>query len=174
MATATVATATHPWKIAAIPGIGRPLKEKDLVLGSTTYNSLAPIEKQVRLQGSHTKYVKDVLDIIIIKHDMGDLFGVHSLHRHDAVPEMTIRLEATAPGIASMNWTRATPINDELLAQDKIHATFFKVQGNTLVPFEFAEGPSPLKDQDISPQLLIDVAKYLSENDLTDLIAIEV
>lgn len=98
----------------------------------------------MRLQDSNSKYVKDVL-AIINKHGMGDLFGVHSLYRHDAVPGTTIRLEAAAPGIDGMNWTRATPIDVELLAQDKIHATFFKVEDNTLVPFEFAEGPSPLK-----------------------------
>ena len=38
----------------------------------------------------------------------------------------------------------------------------------------FAEGPSPLKEQNIPPQLISDVAKYLSENDLTDLISIDV
>ncbi len=42
MATVAVATATHPWEIegafdsATIPGIGCPLGEKDLVLGSNT------------------------------------------------------------------------------------------------------------------------------------------
>ena len=80
---------------------------------------------------------------------MGDFFGVHSLHRHETVPETTIRLEAAAPGIDGVNWTRATPIDGELLAQDKIHTTFFKVQSSILVLFEFAEGPSPLKKQNI-------------------------
>lgn len=42
MATAAVATATHPWETegafdsAALAGIGRPLEEKDLLLGSNT------------------------------------------------------------------------------------------------------------------------------------------
>ncbi|KAK2596799.1 hypothetical protein QQS21_006128 [Conoideocrella luteorostrata] len=178
MATAVFATVTHPWEMegasdsTTIPDIGRPLGETDLVLGSNTYHGLTPIEKQVRLQGSHTEYIKDLLTLIN-KHGLGDLFGVHSLHRHDAVAEKTICLDAAAPGIDGINWTRATPIDSELLAQDKIHATF-KVQGSTLIPFEFAEGPSPLKGQNIPPQFIFKVAKYLSEHDLTDLISIEV
>jgi hypothetical protein len=73
-----------------------------------------------------------------------------------------------------MKWTRATPIADELLAQDKIHATFYKVEDKVLVPFEFAAGPSPLKGREIPQQFIRDVARYLFEHDLTNLIAIEV
>ena len=87
---------------------------------------------------------------------------------------MTICLEAATPGINGMNWTGAIPTHDELLAQDNVHNTFFKFQGSPLIPSEFAEDPSPLKDQNILSKLLIDVARYLSENDLTDLIAIVV
>lgn len=49
MATVAVATTTHAWEMestfdsATIPGIGRPLGEKDLVLGSTTRVSTLPI-----------------------------------------------------------------------------------------------------------------------------------
>lgn len=57
---------------------------------------------------------------------------------------------------------------------DKIHATFFKVQGTTLIPLEFTKGPSPVKGHNVSQQSIIDVVKYLFEKDLTDLIAIEV
>ncbi|KAJ0160639.1 hypothetical protein CTA2_7606 [Colletotrichum tanaceti] len=179
MATAAVATATHHWETkgafdsAAIPGISLPLVEKDLVLSSETYNGLIPIEKQVKLQDSYAEHIKALL-AIINKHGMGGLFGVHSLHRHDAVPEKMIRLEAAAPGIDGMNWTRATPITGELLTEEEIHATFFKVQDGTLIPFEFAKGPSPLKNHKISPQFIIEIAKYLFEHDLTDLISIEV
>lgn len=73
-----------------------------------------------------------------------------------------------------MKWTRATPITKELLAQDKIHATFFKIQGDTLVPLEFAMGPSPLNGQHISPQFIIDIVKYFTKYHLSNLIAIRV
>ncbi|KAM3435361.1 hypothetical protein MY4824_004942 [Beauveria thailandica] len=158
---------------ATIPGIGRALREKDLIMGSTTYNGLVPIERQVELQGSHADDIKALL-AIIDKYGMGGLFGVHSLHRHDAVPDKTIRLESGAPGIDGMSWTRATAITSDLLAPDKIHANFFKVQGSAIIPFEFSKGPSPLNEQTIPPQFIFDIAKYLSEHDLTDLIAIEV
>lgn len=136
------------------------------------YNGLVPIEQQVRLQDNHAEDIKAIL-AIIKKYGMGNLFGVHSLHRHGQLPEKTIRLETAAPGIDGMNWTRARTIARDPLAQDNIHATFFKVQGSTLVPFEFSEGPSPIKGQEIPPQFIADFAKYLFEHNLTDLMAIE-
>lgn len=105
---------------------------------------------------------------------MGNFFGVHSLHRHDEAPEKTIRLEADVPGVTGMKWNRATPITEKLLAEDKMHPTFFKVEGDNLVAFEFAEGPSPLNGQKLSPEFMIDIVAYLIKHDLTNLIAMEV
>ncbi|KAM3456696.1 hypothetical protein MY3296_001651 [Beauveria thailandica] len=144
IATVSVSAVTHTCEMdgafdtATIPGIGRALREKDLIMGSTTYNGLIPIERQVELQGSHADDIKALL-AIIDKYGMGGLFGVHSLHRHDAVPDKTIRLESGAPGIDGMSWTRATAITSDLLAPDKIHANFFKVQGSAIIPFEFSK-----------------------------------
>ncbi|KIH86873.1 hypothetical protein SPBR_08610 [Sporothrix brasiliensis 5110] len=168
-----MATAAVNYPFAAIPGIGRALTEKDLLLSNEMYNGLTPIEKQVRLQGSHDDHINALL-AIIKGHGMDSVFGVHSLHCHDRVPEKTIRLEADATGVEGMKWTRATPIIDALLAQDKIHATFYKVEANDLVPFEFGAGPSPLKEREIPAQFIPDMAQYLCEHDLTNLIAIEV
>ncbi|KAM4061554.1 hypothetical protein HRG_007273 [Hirsutella rhossiliensis] len=168
MATAAVQSAVHP---AIIPGLGLPLEEQDLDLASRTYNALPPIEEQVKLQGS--EHVKALLAIINI-HDMGNFFGLHSLHRHNEVPEKTIRLEADVPGVPDMKWNRATPINEELLTEDRMHATFFKLEGDTLVAFEFAEGPSPLNGKKVPPQFIVDIVQYLIMHNLTKVIAIEV
>ena len=73
-----------------------------------------------------------------------------------------------------MKWNRATPTTEGLLAKDEIHATFFKVEGDTLVAFEFAKGLSPFKGQKLPPQFLTDVIAYFIKHDLTNLIAIEV
>ncbi|KAL9030820.1 MAG: hypothetical protein Q9196_001095 [Gyalolechia fulgens] len=131
------------------------------------YNALPPIEKQVELgQGSQSKHIKALL-AIINSHGMGDYFGVHSLHRHDEVPGKTVRLEADLPSVPSMKWTRATPNTKELLVKDKMRPTFFKVEGDSLVAFEFAMGPSPFSRQKLSHQFITDVY------DLTNLIALE-
>ncbi|KAK3998381.1 hypothetical protein QBC44DRAFT_386888 [Cladorrhinum sp. PSN332] len=159
MATAAVASASHPWTsidVAATLG-GLPFQEKDFILSSDTYNGLLPIEKQVRLQDSHASHIKALI-AIINKHGMADFFGIHSLHRYDSIPEKT---------------NRATPITDQLLAQ-QTHVTLLKVQGTGLVPLEFAESPSPIKADAIPMQFMVDMLKYLSENDLTNLIAIDV
>lgn len=66
---------------------------------------------------------------------MGHFFGLHLPHRHNEVPENTIRLEADLPGVLDMKWNRATPINEDLLTEVMMHATFFKVEGDTLVAF---------------------------------------
>ncbi|KAK4134013.1 hypothetical protein BT67DRAFT_434172 [Trichocladium antarcticum] len=171
-AAAVAASAAHPW--ASLPVA---LSEEDLILSSESarirYNGLLPIEEQVRLQDSHANHIKALL-AIITKYDMGNIFAVHSLHRHDAVPERTIRLQTDVSGIDGMKWSRATPITDELLAQDQIHATFFKVQGTTLEPLEFAMGPSPLKGHHVPPQFIVDMVEYLTAHDLAGLVAIEV
>ncbi|KAI3334068.1 hypothetical protein F4824DRAFT_512652 [Ustulina deusta] len=177
MAAVTAQPAIHPWDPkgtfwpANIPGLGLPLKLQDLDLASRTYNALPPIEEQAKLYGS--QHIKALL-AIINSHGMGNLFGVHSLHRHTKVPEGTIRLEANVLGVPDMKWNRATVNNEELLAGDGIHATFFKVEDDTLVAFEFAKGPSPLNGQKLSPQFIIDVIQYLIKHDLTNVIAIEV
>ncbi len=45
-----------------------------------------------------------------------------------------------------MKWSRATSITDELLAQDQIHATLFKIQGTTLSPSSFPWALRPSRD----------------------------
>ena len=105
---------------------------------------------------------------------MGNFFDLHSLHRHDRVPEKTVRVEADVPGVSGMKWNRATANTDEILAADKMHTAFYKVESDTLVPFEFAKGPSPVDRQNLSHQFIIDVVDYLVKHDLTNTITIEV
>ncbi|WVO16390.1 hypothetical protein L204_104065 [Cryptococcus depauperatus] len=151
--------------------IGRPLEEKDFILSADTYNGLLPIEQQVRLQGSHGGHIKALLTLIS-EYGMANFFAVHSLHNHGAIPDKTIRLEAGLPGFDGITWNRATDINDQLLAQ-KTHPTLFRVNGADVVAIEFAEGPSPIEASAIPTAFMVAMVKYLTENGLTDLIAIQ-
>ncbi|KAF2222754.1 hypothetical protein BDZ85DRAFT_250611 [Elsinoe ampelina] len=135
------------------------------------YNSLRPIEHQVRLQDSHGDHVKALL-ALVNDHGMADHFGVHSLHNHGPIPEKTICLETDLPGYENIKWNRSTPVTDQLLTQ-KIHPTLFRVNGADVIPFEFALGPSPIDASAIPKAFVADLVEYLTENDLTDLIAIQ-
>lgn len=179
MATATIATATHPATLsgfATTPGIGFTPKESDYVRASETYNGLLPIQEQATLQGTHTEHIKALI-AIIKKHNMDLYFGIHSLHRHGSIPDKTIRLETDLelPGGnmgGSFKWNRATPITDQLLAQ-QTHATLIKVEGTGLVPVEFAPGPPPIPADSIPGKFVVDMVGYLRDHGLTDLIAIQ-
>lgn len=75
-------------------------------------------------------------------------------------------------GVNGFTWNRACAIKN--LDDTEIHATFFKVSEMGLVPFEFAEGPSPVAGSEITVEFLSELATYLIGNRLTDLMALEV
>ncbi|KAK7394033.1 hypothetical protein QQX98_013182 [Neonectria punicea] len=119
------------------------------------------------LDRGHVKALLDIID----RYSMGQYFGVHSAHRHDKIPFGTVRLKRDL-GIEESTWTNATAIENVNL--DNIHATAFKLTQNTLVAFEFAEGPSPTSGITITPQFLGDIVTYLAENDITNQVVLEV
>jgi hypothetical protein len=102
---------------------------------------------------------------------MGDHFGVHAAHRHDAIPVGTVRLEADI-GINGFTLTKPTSI--ESADASKMHATLFKVGQDGLVPFEFTEGPSPLDVTKVPAAFLAEFAAYIAKHELADLIVLEV
>jgi hypothetical protein len=103
---------------------------------------------------------------------MGSHFGVHSAHRHDHIPVGTVRLEKDMI-IDGFSWTRATAI--EKLDPAGIHGTAFKLVQNTLVPYEFADGPSPAAGIiNNAHEFLTEFATYLADNDLDKVFALEV
>lgn len=134
------------------------------------YNGLRNIRDQPRLEAEHIDHVKALLEIIQL-HGMGDHFGIHAAHRHDAIPVGTIRLE-TDLGIHGFTWT--TPTSVESTDASKLHATLFKVGQDGFTPFEFAEGPSPLDVTKVPAAFLAEFAAYIAKHELADLIVLEV
>ena len=108
---------------------------------------------------------------IIKSYNMGDHIGIHAAHRHDVIPAGTVRFEADM-GIDGFTWTKPTAI--ETPDASKMHATFFKVGQDGLVPFEFAEGPSPVDVTKIPAEFIPEFAGYLTKHDLTNVIAMQV
>jgi len=160
-----------------IPGLGMPLDIAQLDTSRLTYNSLLHVAEQTELQTKlQTEVQKKItsnlnsLIGIIDRHSMGDNFRLHSLHRHTLLPDHTIRLETDA-GKTGYKWAKATPIKD--VDQIKLHPTFFKFHDGAWVPFEFAEGPLPINVDVIPAGFFSEVAAYLVQNQLTDMIALE-
>ena len=75
-------------------------------------------------------------------------------------------------GISGSTWTK--PIAIESLDASKRHATLFKVGQDGSVPFEFAEGPSPLDVTMIPAASSPLFASYIVKHELADLTILEV
>ncbi|KAG6863311.1 hypothetical protein C0991_006798 [Blastosporella zonata] len=154
----------------AIAGLGKVLDAPDMKVAGLLYNTLPNIRVQPRLQDQHIVHVKALLEIIQ-KYGMGDVFAIHSLHSHGALPVGTIRLESNV-GLKGLTWTKATVI--EKPDADNMHATFFKFNEDSVIPFEFAEGPSPFDMAKIPAQFISDIGTYLVKHNLTNVIALQV
>lgn len=138
----------------------------DLLCG---YNALPNIRDQPALQDEHVIHVKALLEIIQ-DYGMAKVFGIHSLHSHGALPVGTVRLES---GMGNgFTWTKPTAV--EKLDIANVHTTFFKFGDESVVPFEFAEGPSPIDVSKIPAEFISNIGSYLVEHDLTNVIALEV
>ncbi|KAL6814032.1 hypothetical protein V8C40DRAFT_283138 [Trichoderma camerunense] len=164
------APATAAFDPAVAPGLGQPLNAKDLDIARFVYNELPYFEDQPHLHSKHPEHIKALNDIIR-HHSMGHVVRAHSAHRHAIIPDGTVRLD-TAMGVHGFTWNRATEI--KVLDVNKIHATFFKITENGLVPIEFAAGPSPIAKADISAEFVAQFATYIMDNGLDSLIALEI
>jgi hypothetical protein len=134
------------------------------------YNGLARVEDVRDLKTTHPEHIIALLRIID-RHSMGKLFGIHSAHRHDEIPVGTVRLEEDM-SIRGLSRTNATAM--DAVKPDNTHATVFQFIQNAYVGFEFAKGASPTAGTKVSPEFLAEIAKYLTDNDLIELLVLEV
>lgn len=147
------------------------------ILPLARYNSLSHIGDQPKEPNVEViAHVKALLGLIA-QHDLGHLIGIHSIHRHDPLPSDTVRLETHELGIGGASWTRATAIDG--IDLNRTHATLFKLDQDTLIPLEFAAGPSPVETgagpaTNVPAAFLSAVADYLAKNGLADLLGLEV
>ncbi|KAF6829241.1 hypothetical protein CMUS01_08244 [Colletotrichum musicola] len=173
MAAAAVAS-FHP---SEIPGLGASLSPRHLCEANAKYNDLPHIGDQpTEPNAEYLAHVKALLELIA-DHNVGPLFGIHSIHPHDPLPSDTVRFETYNLGIEGGSWTRATAIGGIDLARS--HATLFKLCQNTLMPLEFAAGPSPVEAgagpaANVPAAFLSAIADYLAKNELADVLGLEV
>lgn len=110
---------------------------------------------------------------IITRHGQLGKFSFHLVHRHDPIPNDTIRLESGF-GIVPGKWNKPTAV--DFVDLSDIHAVIFKFAPtqNQLVPFEFGQGPSPITPGGVDDEFVLEFTRYLAKNDLTDVFALEV
>ncbi|RSL83550.1 hypothetical protein CDV31_016820 [Fusarium ambrosium] len=163
MATGDVITAVP------IPGLQRPFTKCDMKESTAMYNGLPRIQAEMHVGMDR---IKELVEIIA-RHDQLGRFSFHLVHRHDHIANDTVRLESDL-GVVPGKWNKATSIDS--LDLQGIHGVVFKFipKQNRLVPFEFAEGPSPISASDVNDKFVQEFTGYLIENNLTDTFALEV
>ncbi|KAK7928575.1 hypothetical protein PG985_005573 [Apiospora marii] len=120
----------------------------------------------------------DALTTIIKKNDMVGKLAVHRLHSHEPLGGGEIKLESkleTAPG----KWMR--PVLADSLDPADLHGLAFKIEHNgggnaafTLIPYEFAKGPSPIvKDDKRALACMAELANNIIQKDLVDVLALQ-
>jgi hypothetical protein len=123
-------------------------------------------------------HVKNLL-AIFVRHGLREKIGIHLLHKHDDISKDQVKLE-TKLKTKSGKWIK--PVSIDSLDPNNIHPVVFKfvfsfVDGELrlrLDPYEFSEGPSPISVCDVDNNNCIEeVADYIMENNLADVIALQ-
>jgi hypothetical protein len=135
-----------------------------------SYNILPHPEEQAEVTDSTLK----ALGELFVRHRVRDIFGIHLLHSHFAVPEGTallgIRFQVSEASQAC--WTK--PVSVEELATKSIHGHVFRLQSDrTFVPYEFQEGGAASEAAGTEPAFFHELADFLHRNNLANLVALQ-
>jgi hypothetical protein len=135
-----------------------------------SYNILPHPEEQAEVTDSTLK----ALGELFVRHRVQDIFGIHLLHSHFAVPEGTallgIRFQVSEASQAC--WTK--PVSVEELATKSIHGHVFRLQSDrTFVPYEFQEGEAASEAAGTEPAFFHELADFLHRNNLANLVALQ-
>lgn len=109
---------------------------------------------------------------MIKRYNLEGTFQVHLIHRHDKIGQGQLRVEFGLKTISG-SWTK--PIAIEHLDLNEIHGNVFMLlPDKRFISYEFREGPPPASLANIDICFLRELAAYLSANELTKLIGLEV
>ncbi|KAJ5100878.1 hypothetical protein N7456_006930 [Penicillium angulare] len=151
-----------------IPGLNSPLTDKDMSVAHFLYNNSEHISNVLDIDDVHVLALLDIIE----RFGLAETFRVHRIHRHDIIPEGTIKLEENL-GIMNGKWNRATSVQD--LDFGNIHATVFKFVNGQATAYEFAEGPPVLgaNATALIDDLIKEFSLYLEIHGLGDKVALE-
>ncbi|KAG8420707.1 hypothetical protein J3458_002640 [Metarhizium acridum] len=110
---------------------------------------------------------------IITKHRQLGKFSFHLVHRHEPITGDAIRLESSL-GILNGKWNKTVLIDSINLGN--IHGVVFKFFSaeNRFVPYEFAQGPSPIRSGDVDGVFLQEFTSYLIGHNLANILALDI
>jgi len=155
--------------VMLIPGLHRPFTADDMTKSTITYNENPRIDADMNVDMIHVKALLGIVD----RHDQHGKFGFHLVHRHDPIPDGTVRLESSLVVVPG-KWNRATPTKS--LDLNNMHPVVIKYfpGKEELIPYELAEGPSPVAMTAKVDAFVKDFTGYLAEHNLSEKFALEV
>lgn len=110
---------------------------------------------------------------LFIQCNVQKIFGLHLIHDHLKISHNTIMLGSSLKGQLSGYWTKPTP--SEVIIPNPIHGHIYILSpDNRLLAYEYREGDAPKCVADINQAFFGELSKYLSSNQLTGLLGLEV
>lgn len=112
---------------------------------------------------------------IYVRHGAHKAFGVHLLHSHFHAPDDTVLMgrKVSLGPESDACWTQVMPIHD--LKNVPMHAHVLRLTEQGLfVPYEYHRGTLSAAALTVPAAFFEDLAKFLRDKDLADLIALEV
>ncbi|KAL5346624.1 hypothetical protein ACLOAV_008331 [Pseudogymnoascus australis] len=149
-----------------VPGLETALQTEDLKESCRIYNTLRDASKQQDILDQHIHN----LAALFVKHGAEGILGIHLVHSHFSLPENTAMLGANYETPYS-RWTRPIPIHTVDLSN--VHGHIFVFSDHGFHPYEYQYGPRPDLSR-VNSNFLADLAGYLKENKLSNLIGLQV
>ncbi|KAI1329488.1 hypothetical protein F5Y16DRAFT_409177 [Xylariaceae sp. FL0255] len=109
---------------------------------------------------------------IFVRHNAHKYYGLHLVHGHSKAPTGTIMLGKTfTKGAKNICWTK--PVTT-LEVNGPIHGHIYKLTGDAFIPYEYREGELPMTFTDVSKDFFQELARFLTSNNLDNLLGLEV
>ena len=145
------------------PGLAEHLSDPYYV---GRYNDLPGDHDQPNFPAYHLNR----LALVFVRYKVQDIFGLHLIHGHFKIPQDTFMLGSSIRGRLTGYWTKPTPFET---ASSPIHGHIYILSSdNRPVAYEYREGDSPAAKT--NPAFFRELFEYLSTNQLTGLLGLEV
>ncbi|KAH7120102.1 hypothetical protein B0J13DRAFT_410551, partial [Dactylonectria estremocensis] len=150
-----------------VPGLNQDVTLNDVWKSRSLHNEQPDASAQGPIKEGHLLNLSD----IFTKHDVHDLLGIHLAHRHGEIPENYMLLgEKSAKPLCR----RAIMTCGDDVDLSKVHGHVFVVNDGRLHPYEYQQGPLMESVTRIDPAFFSDFIDYITANDLTSLVGLEV
>ncbi|KAM3516439.1 hypothetical protein NHJ13051_009915 [Beauveria bassiana] len=130
------------------------------------YNQLLDDGDQPAVDDAHIQR----LAAMFVSHNAHHVLGIHLIHRHFKLPEKSVLLGKSFEHPQG-RWAQVTDVGGMDLST--VHGHIFVYQNGGLQPYEYQEGPLP-SFSEVKPGFLQAFVDYISQNNLTNLIGLQV